>query len=148
MERPIASSCSVNQNSDRLQAYIGTLLPQAADADEVFQQTSITLWRKFGEFRHEESFLAWARGVAFNLVRNFRTAELRRPILLGDDVLGAIAEFQPSAADQTAQRREVLYGRPGKTPQARPGVDRSLLRRHRHAERRRRAAAMYRQRTL
>ncbi len=99
-----------NQNSDQIQSYIGTLLPQTADAEEVFQQTSITLWRKFDEFRPEESFLAWARGIAFNLVRNFRTVESRRPVfLLGDDVLESIARVQPAATDQLSLRREALH---------------------------------------
>ena len=36
---------------DNLFAYIFTLLPHWSDAEDVFQQTSLVLWRKFGEFR-------------------------------------------------------------------------------------------------
>ena len=94
---------------DQIQAYIGTLLPQAADADEVFQQTSITLWRKFREFQPGGNFAAWACGIAFNLVRNFRRVESRRPVfLLADDVLETLGQVQLASNPQLAVRREAL----------------------------------------
>lgn len=94
---------------DEIQAYIGTLLPQAADADEVFQQTSLTLWRKFPEFRADGNFAAWACGVAFNLVRNFRRVESRRPVfLVNDEVLELIGQTRQAVAAQLAPRREAL----------------------------------------
>jgi RNA polymerase sigma-70 factor (ECF subfamily) len=94
---------------DEIQAYIGTLLPQAADADEVFQQTSIALWRNFGEFRSDGNFPAWACGIAFNMVRNFRRVESRRPVfLVQDDVLELLGQTQRASAAQVSPRREAL----------------------------------------
>jgi RNA polymerase sigma-70 factor (ECF subfamily) len=97
------------QHCDRIQGYIGTLLPSTADADEVFQQTSITLWRKFAEFRADGNFTAWACGIAFNLIRNYRRVESRRPVfLLGDDVLEALGNLQLASHAQLTARREAL----------------------------------------
>jgi RNA polymerase sigma-70 factor, ECF subfamily len=39
------------QGRDSLFAYIFSLLPHWPDAEDVFQQTSLVLWRKFGEFQ-------------------------------------------------------------------------------------------------
>jgi DNA-directed RNA polymerase specialized sigma24 family protein len=39
------------QVHDNLLAYIFSLLPHWSDAEDVFQQTSLVLWRKFGEFQ-------------------------------------------------------------------------------------------------
>ncbi len=59
-------------NERRLLAYILTLLPHVADAQDVLQETSIVLWRKFGEYRPGSDFTAWAYRVAHNMVRNYR----------------------------------------------------------------------------
>jgi RNA polymerase sigma-70 factor (ECF subfamily) len=112
-----------NQNLEPIQAFIAALLPQAADAEEVFQQTSITLWRKFAECP-DGDFLDWARGVAFNLVRNYRKVESRRPVfLLRDDVLESIAKTQQTTANQLATRYEALQTCLDKLP----SFDRELI---------------------
>ncbi len=52
------------RHSRRIYAYILTLVPNAADADEVYQDTSMVLWQKFGEFEQGTNFGAWACRVA------------------------------------------------------------------------------------
>ena len=61
----------------RLYGYIATLVPSRADADELFQQTSLVLWRKHEEFDPSRDFLRWACGIAHNLIRNFRKQHRR-----------------------------------------------------------------------
>ena len=64
---------------DRLHAYIYSLLPHHADADDVFQRCSLLLWKKFDTFDQERDFFSWATGVAFYEVMNFlRTAQRDR----------------------------------------------------------------------
>ena len=41
------------QVHDNLFAYVYSLLPHRSDAEDVFQQTSLVLWRKFGEFQRK-----------------------------------------------------------------------------------------------
>ena len=48
----------------RLYGYIFTLLRNHQDAQDVFQQTSLTLWEKFDEFQPETNFVTWACTVA------------------------------------------------------------------------------------
>ncbi|MGB0581965.1 MAG: sigma factor [Limisphaerales bacterium] len=58
------------QCQGKLQAYIRSLLPHRADAEDVFQKTSMTLWRKFDQWEPE-------RGV-FECKRRPKSAAGRR----------------------------------------------------------------------
>src|SRR3954451_5564527 len=56
------------QNQRRLYAYILTLLPNRADADDVLQDTTLTMWDKFDAAEPPTDFLAWGRRIAFHKV--------------------------------------------------------------------------------
>lgn len=59
-------------------AYILTLVGNATDADDIFQETSTTLWEKIGEFQPDKDFGAWARGIAhFKVLSHW---QVRRPL--------------------------------------------------------------------
>jgi len=87
---------------DRLHAYIYSLLPHHADADDVFQRCSILLWKKFETFDQERDFLSWACGVAFYEVKNFLRTAQRDRLQFSDALLDLLAE----------QRREDLASVP------------------------------------
>lgn len=93
---------------ENLFAYIFTLLPQWSDAEDVFQQTSLVLWRKFGEFEPESNFLAWACRVAFFEVRNFQRVASRDRLRFSDVVLAQLAEQRVISSEKSNQRREFL----------------------------------------
>lgn len=57
-------------DKDRLYAYIYAFVLDHAAADDIFQETSLTLWREFERFELGTSFAKWANGVAFNRIRN------------------------------------------------------------------------------
>jgi RNA polymerase sigma-70 factor (ECF subfamily) len=56
----------------RIYWYIFALLHDSNDAEEVFQETALLLWQKFGEFQPGTSFVAWACRVAYNKTLRFR----------------------------------------------------------------------------
>ncbi|MEX2025689.1 MAG: sigma factor, partial [Pirellulaceae bacterium] len=66
-----------SQNARRLYAYIFLLLGNAADADDVFQETSRVLWEKFDQFQPGANFLAWAESVAHYQTLSFRRRRQR-----------------------------------------------------------------------
>ena len=55
----------------QLLAYVHVLVRNYTDAEDVVQQTSVVLWRKFDEYRPGTSFAAWACGVARFEALNF-----------------------------------------------------------------------------
>lgn len=54
-----------SEHARQVYAYIFSLVANCADADDVFQETSLTLMEKFGEFDRSTSFSAWACRVAY-----------------------------------------------------------------------------------
>lgn len=74
----------------RIFAYILSLVPNRADADDLLQETSIVLWRKFGEYKSGSDFLAWALTVAFNVVRSYRAKASRCRLKFDDELLTLI----------------------------------------------------------
>jgi RNA polymerase sigma-70 factor, ECF subfamily len=93
---------------DSLFAYIFTLLPHWSDAEDVFQQTSLVLWRKFGEFEPESNFLAWACRIAFFEVRNFQRVASRDRLRFSDTVLAQLAEQRAVSPESSNRRRDFL----------------------------------------
>ena len=92
----------------RIFAYVRALLPHYADAQDVFQRCSLTLWRNFDQFDHERLFLPWACRIAFNEVRNFRRVAGRDKLQFADDLVEQLAEQRMERLTQRDQRSSAL----------------------------------------
>ncbi|MEW4452408.1 sigma-70 family RNA polymerase sigma factor [Bremerella sp. JC817] len=97
---------------DRLHAYIYSLLPHHADADDVFQRCSILLWKKFDTFDQQRDFLSWACGVAFYEVKNFLRTTQRDRLQFSESLLDLLAEKRQEdlskGADHLAALRQCV----------------------------------------
>jgi RNA polymerase sigma-70 factor, ECF subfamily len=103
---------------------IMVLVPQVADARDILQDVSVTLWQKFDTYDPERPFVNWALGYARNFIRRyFRAVERGRKLsdaavealLTAAEPRQALAERRMealSACLQTlpAQGREILEG--------------------------------------
>jgi RNA polymerase sigma-70 factor (ECF subfamily) len=56
-----------------LLAFIFSLVPSHADAENLFQEASLVLWQRFDTYTPGTQFKAWARRVIYNKVLNERT---------------------------------------------------------------------------
>ena len=92
----------------RLHHFIYSLVPNSADAEDVFQQASVTMWRRFSEYDRDRDFYAWACGVAFYTVQNFRRATQRRRMLFSDELVRLIADERIAGVDRSRARLELL----------------------------------------
>ena len=102
-------------HSQSIYRYIFALLPDPDDAQDVYQDSVMTLWEKFGEYRCDLPFLPWACRFAHFKVLAHRKKNRRQPALLDDDVLEILAEEQ-SAGERTARGTAQAIARlPGKT---------------------------------
>ena len=61
----------------QVQAFIRSLVHDRTAADDVYQTTSLALWRKFPTFRADAEFLHWALGVARKEVGRSAEGDLR-----------------------------------------------------------------------
>ncbi len=90
--------------------YILSLVHSVNDAEDVFQQTALTLWLKYDEFRPDGSFRAWACGVARNHALTFLRTKRRDRLRFDDETLDLLHQWQvesPSGSQtdrQTALR--------------------------------------------
>jgi RNA polymerase sigma-70 factor (ECF subfamily) len=58
----------VRENADMLSAYLRSVVRDPAVADDLFQETMLTAWRKLDEFDRARPFGPWLRGIAAKLV--------------------------------------------------------------------------------
>lgn len=95
---------------DRLFAYVYSLLPHHADAEDVFQRCSVLLWRKFEQFESDGNFLAWGCGVAFYEVKNFLRSANRNRLQFDVDLVTQLAEQRLAKEPETSPKMEALSG--------------------------------------
>lgn len=88
-----------------IRAFLRSLLPNFTDVDEVMQEVSVTIWRKFSSLDDSSNFCRWACGIARIEVLRFWRSKARDRIVLGEDVEQLIAN---EGVDQLAERQEQL----------------------------------------
>lgn len=96
------------RGQDRVYGFIATLLPNRSDAEEVFQQTSLLLWRKWDEFEAGTDFVAWACTVAHYEVLNYIRRAERRNVALSGDVIELLVKERRQMRDRIDARRDAL----------------------------------------
>jgi len=107
----------------RLYGFIHTVVPHAADADEIFQETSLILWKKHTSFEMGTDFNRWANAIAFNVIRNYRAARSRDRLLLSERLMSAIAARCEDRSDELDRRVSALSD----CLQRLPATDRQLI---------------------
>jgi RNA polymerase sigma-70 factor (ECF subfamily) len=96
-----------SQHSRRIHQFILTLAMNHADADEVYQNTCVVLWKKFATYDAGGSFYAWACRIAQLELMHVRRLN-KRMQLLSDDVLNLLADQVIARATQAASRQDAL----------------------------------------
>jgi RNA polymerase sigma-70 factor (ECF subfamily) len=94
--------------SRRIYAFIRTLVPNQADAEDLFQDVSTTLWEKFGTFRRGSDFRAWAFQIAHYKVLNYRQRQSHRPQLFADEIIEKLAGDRLALDDRLDARSPAL----------------------------------------
>jgi RNA polymerase sigma-70 factor, ECF subfamily len=96
-----------SQHSRRIYEFILTLLVNHADAEEVYQNTCVVLWRKFDSYDPTRSFYPWACRIAqlemLDLVR-----QGKRTYTLSTDVLEILIDEMAAQASSSAARHDAL----------------------------------------
>jgi len=115
------------QNQRSLYAYVLTLLPNRADADDVLQETSLIMWDKFDADGPPSDFLAWGRRIAYHKVLDFYKKTQRVRAHLSRIFVERIAQSTSTEAEALRQeeRRTALAACIEKLPPR----DRDLLNR-------------------
>jgi len=91
-----------------LRAFLRQLLPTWHDVDEVLQETSIVLWKKFDQFEQGTSFSAWASMIARFEVLKYRRKKSRDRHVFSDETLAILAEECLDMEEKLAEQRQTL----------------------------------------
>jgi RNA polymerase sigma-70 factor, ECF subfamily len=100
------------QNERRLYAYVLTLLPNRADADDVLQDASLVMWDKFHPESPPDDFAAWGCRIAYFKVLDFFKKGHRARVRFSQAMLERVAETAVEQAGvlQLDARRDALAG--------------------------------------
>ena len=93
----------LSANHHRVYAFILSLNPNDADADDIMQETSRILWEKFDQFIPDTDFVAWAMTIAKYQVLSFRKKK-KPTISLSREIIDLISEESPKVLDESTER--------------------------------------------
>ena len=82
-------------HENSIRAFVRSLQPSLSDADDVMQETFLTISRKAATFEPGSNFLAWSCGIArLKVLENFR--QRKRANVLSEAAIIALTEDAPS----------------------------------------------------
>lgn len=90
----------------RIYGFILAMVPNYADAEDLFQQVVMIMCRRFGEFEPGSSFLAWAFQIARYELNNIRKTHRRSRVHFSSETMEMLFEQtcrQISRMDQRIQ---------------------------------------------
>lgn len=96
------------ENERRIYAFIVSILPNLADAEDVLQETSLILWQKFSQFQPGTDFVAWSCRVAQLRVLKFYEKRGRSKLQFDAAALEAVANEAIGMAPLLEDRHHAL----------------------------------------
>lgn len=91
-----------------LRSFLLGILRNGPDAEDVFQEVSLVLWERFGDYDERFPFLSWAFGIARNHAARWRRARPRARLWLPPDVEEKLAATQVELEEELSVRRQAL----------------------------------------
>jgi RNA polymerase sigma-70 factor (ECF subfamily) len=121
------------RHENSIRAFVRSLQPCLADADDVMQETFLTVSRKASTFEPGTNFVAWACAIArFKVLESFR--QRKRANVLSEAAIIALTEDAPSAQSISETERALESCLEQLAPKARDLLWRSYSRRQSSAE--------------
>ena len=102
-----------SKNENKVRAFVASLLPYWEGVDDVMQETSLVIWRKFEQFNvdsPESSFVAWAFTIARYEVLRYRRKHATERLVFSEDVYELLADkAEEIAADQPYRQNALQH---------------------------------------
>lgn len=98
----------ISRHSREIYAFILSVVPNWADADDILQKTTVKLWNGFDRFEPGTNFVAWGYKVAYFQIKTFRQKMGRERFHFSTEFLDHIAETFDASITSIDQRRDVL----------------------------------------
>lgn len=91
-----------------IHSFVLSLLPDLDEAEDVMQQTSMTMWKRFDQFSPGTNFRNWAFQVAKFTVMNHQTKLRRDRHRFQEDLLEMLADRAAERNEQLELQRKAL----------------------------------------
>ena len=91
------------EDRGRLYSYIFAFVASRSAADDIFQETSMTLWKEFHKFRPGTDFSKWANGIAYNRLRTHFRKVKKYSVGFSESMLESLSE---TAGNETEEERK------------------------------------------
>lgn len=104
------------QSQPDLRRYIYSLCQNMGDTEDILQETSLALWRKFETYNSSQPFLNWAFRFAYFEVMKFREKQKKRYSLC-ETTLKILAEEHEENVEVLKAQRRILKDCLAKLPQ-------------------------------
>lgn len=102
----------VRENADMLLAYLRAVVRDATAADDLFQETMLTAWRRLPDYDKSRPFGPWLRGIAARTVMAWRRQRAKSFALCDDEILEHLSarceSIQKQPGDTWDQKLEGL----------------------------------------
>ena len=98
----------LSQHERRVKAYILALVPNWADADDLYQETTVRLWEQFADYDPEQGFGAWACTIAYYMVLAHRKKASREKGRFSQAFVDAVAEEVAATSHEADLRYHAL----------------------------------------
>ncbi len=95
-------------NERRIRAYVRVLVLDPDEAEDVFQEVSVTLLEKYDSLAPDADFTAWACRVASFKVMELRQKQRRDRLVFSDDAMRLLNEEATRAAEHASDRGDAL----------------------------------------
>ena len=92
----------------KLFGYILTLVPSRSDAEDILQETSLTICEKFADFENGTNFYSWACQIAYWKVRAARKKFATSKVIFNEEVLEAVSQTRLEMEDELDIRHNAL----------------------------------------
>ncbi|MDB6140275.1 MAG: polymerase factor sigma-70 [Verrucomicrobiaceae bacterium] len=91
-----------------LRAFIGAMVRDPVTREDIFQEVSMVLWKKFATYDPTRSFGAWARGVAGRKILEDHRLRSRLPEAFPPEIIEAVAAGFEEDRDHASWREREL----------------------------------------
>jgi len=91
-----------------LYACILSLLPDRVAAQDILQETSITLWHKADDFEAGTNFMAWASRIARYHILNYRRKRKHDKLVFDDELFAELCEQQAERPEDGNRYAEAI----------------------------------------
>ena len=92
----------------RLHAFVLSLVPSWADAQDIAQEVRLALWEQFDDYDASKDFGTWSRTIAYYKILTYRKRSARQHAKLSAAMLEQVAQHFQTLPDDDEDRHRAL----------------------------------------